>query len=402
MKTIAIIPARGGSKGIPRKNLCLVGGKPLIVHSIQHAWQAPDVNRVVVSTDDAEIARVSVAAGAEVILRPQTISDDHASSESALSHVLDTLKEREDWVPDLVVFLQATSPMRPVGAVQAAIDQLQAEGADSLFSSVLQQGFVWRRTGRNLRSITYDHRERQRRQDAGEDLVENGSIYVFRPWVLREYGNRLGGKITTLVMDGLYTFQIDDPPDVPLMNMLWAVDQREQVADCSRIKLLALDFDGVLTDNRVIVSETGEESVMCSRSDGLGIQRLKDIGVEVIVISKEANPVVASRCRKLNIPCIQACNDKLSALRQYTKTAAIDVATVAFVGNDLQDLECLQWVGVPIVVSDCEPAVRSAGRLVTKRPGGHGAVREIAEWIIAAQAASKDSATAQPLAIQHA
>ncbi|HAM70151.1 MAG TPA: acylneuraminate cytidylyltransferase, partial [Verrucomicrobiales bacterium] len=130
--SLAIIPARGGSKGIPGKNIRPVAGKPLVAWSIEHARQAPSISRVVVSTDDDAIAEVSRAHGAEVIRRPAAISGDTASSESALVHALEHLKETEAYDPELVVFLQATSPMRRAGEVQAAIDTLRREGADSL------------------------------------------------------------------------------------------------------------------------------------------------------------------------------------------------------------------------------------------------------------------------------
>ena len=125
---LAIIPARGGSKGIPRKNVRPLLGRPLLAHSIEHARQAPSVTRVVVSTDDAEIAAVARRFGAEVVDRPAEISGDAASSESALLHVLDHLRDAEGYEPDLVVFLQATSPLRRPGDVQGAIETLDARG----------------------------------------------------------------------------------------------------------------------------------------------------------------------------------------------------------------------------------------------------------------------------------
>src|SRR5262245_16604424 len=140
---IAVIPARGGSKGIPRKNVKLLAGKPLLAHPILHAKHAPAVTRIVVSTDDEEIVAVSREWGAEVVPRPPEISGDRASSESALLHTLDYLKRKEGYEPNLVLFLQATSPLRAPHDIPRAIGTLKREGADSLFSACRVEGFTW-------------------------------------------------------------------------------------------------------------------------------------------------------------------------------------------------------------------------------------------------------------------
>ena len=277
--SLVIIPARGGSKGIPGKNIRAVGGKPLIVWSIEHAKQAHSVSRIVVSTDSEAIAAVAREHGAEVVWRPVDISGDKASSESALLHTLDHLRDTEGYEPELVVFLQATSPMRKPGEVQVAIDTLVNEGADSLLSVCLVHGFVWRNDKGAVSSFTYDHKNRPRRQDAPEDLVENGSIYVFKPWVLRTLNNRLGGKIALHRMDPLDSFQIDEPGDIELIDHLMAFRRGQAACDFSKVKLLVLDFDGVMTDNRVTVHQDGTESVVCSRGDGMGIGLLLESGV---------------------------------------------------------------------------------------------------------------------------
>lgn len=148
------------------------------------------------------------------------------------------------------------------------------------------------------------------------------------------------------------------------------------------VKLLALDFDGVMTDNRVLVDQDGKEAVLCHRGDGMGIGLLKKAGIEVLVISMEPNPVVSARCRKLKIDCIQNCDKKLKALQQLAAARGLKPRDVAFVGNDINDLECLRWVGLPIAVADAEPEVLKAAAYVTRRPGGFGAVREVADKIL--------------------
>jgi YrbI family 3-deoxy-D-manno-octulosonate 8-phosphate phosphatase len=384
-KTLAIIPARGGSKGVPRKNVRLFLGKPLLAHTIEHARRAPSVTRVVVSTDDAEIAAVALQYKAEVVMRPAEISGDTAGSEAALLRVLDHLKADEGYDPDLVVFLQATSPLRQPGNVQAAIEVLQREQADSLFSACPVHGFVWRMHEERLSSVSYDYRDRPRRQDIGEDFVENGSIYLFKPWVLRQHSNRLGGKIVLFPEDPLSVFQIDEPSDFELMERLVTLAHSQPGRiDLEAIRLLVLDFDGVMTDNRVLVAQDGTEAVWCHRGDGWGIARLKERGVRIIVISTETNAVVAARCQKLGLDVVQACNNKLGALRHVVEEHRLGPDQVAYVGNDVNDLECLRWVGCPIALADAMPEVRELASLITSRPGGSGAVREVADWLIAA------------------
>ena len=341
-----------------------------------------------VSTDDSEIAAVSFEWGAEVVQRPAEISGDTASSESALLHALNHLKEKEGYEPDLVVFLQATSPMREPDDIQHAINTLAREEADSLFSACRVEGFVWRiEKDASVHSFTYDHQHRPRRQDAPEDLVENGSIYVFKPWVLRQLNNRLGGKIAVYRMPALRSFQVDEPEDFALLERLIVLrNSKKNVVSSqwSLIRLLVLDFDGVMTDNRVLVTEDGKEAVLCNRGDGLGLGMLKRTGIEVVVISKEKNPVVTARCRKLGLECIQGCDTKLSSLQALATSRNLGPAEVAYVGNDVNDLDCLRWVGLPIAVADAVSEVRSAAKWTTSLPGGQGAVREVCDLLLRA------------------
>lgn len=146
------------------------------------------------------------------------------------------------------------------------------------------------------------------------------------------------------------------------------------------IRLIAFDFDGVFTDNAVWVSEDGTESVRCWRSDGLGLQELVRLGVEPVVLSTESNPVVTARTRKLRVRCVQNCADKRASLIDLLAPAGIPAADVAFVGNDINDIGCLETVGLPIVVQDAHADVLPYARLVTSRPGGYGAVREVCDW----------------------
>lgn len=152
-----------------------------------------------------------------------------------------------------------------------------------------------------------------------------------------------------------------------------------------KVQLLVFDFDGVMTDNRVLVMQDGTEGVMCNRSDGLGVGMLRDSGMPMLVMSKERNPVVEARCRKLNVPFMQGVDDKPLALGGVLRERGLLASHVAYVGNDLNDVACMRMVGISIAVADAWPAAMRAARYVTGRRGGHGAVREVCDWFLAAR-----------------
>lgn len=146
-----------------------------------------------------------------------------------------------------------------------------------------------------------------------------------------------------------------------------------------RIRLIAFDFDGVFTDDMVYVSQDGTESVRCFRGDGIGLQKLKALKIDAVIVSTESNPVVMARAQKLRIPCVQDCRDKAATLERIANEKGIALAEVAFVGNDINDLSVLRRVGLPIVVSNAHKDVVSCALYQTRNPGGHGAVREICD-----------------------
>ncbi len=219
-KAVAMILARGGSKAIPRKNLVELCGRPLIEYTLVRAHEAECISRVYVSTDDREIAEVARRFGSEVVLRPPELCTDTASSESGLLHCLDTITNAEGIEPDLVVFLQPTSPLRSASHIRRAVEELKENRADSLFSAGPLRGLAWKAERDHVVPVSYDPLNRLRRQDAPEFIAENGSIYVFKPWVLRKLKCRLGGKIIPFRMNPLDCFEIDEPEDIPVVEFL--------------------------------------------------------------------------------------------------------------------------------------------------------------------------------------
>lgn len=152
-----------------------------------------------------------------------------------------------------------------------------------------------------------------------------------------------------------------------------------------RLKLIVFDFDGVFTDNRVWVMEDGREAVACNRSDGLGLEAVKKTDIQLLVLSKERNPVVGARCRKLGIAYIQGCDEKPVTLQAEARARGIPLRDIAYMGNDTNDLGCMELVGLPVCVADAHPSVLTCAKIVTERRGGDGAVREFCDFVLGAR-----------------
>ncbi len=219
---VCIIPARGGSKGIPQKNLIMLAGKPLVAWSVEHGLASRHVGgEVYVSSDNDEILDVARGCGAHAIVRPPELATDHSSSEAALVHALATIRAGRNRPVELVVFLQPTSPVRAPDDIDRAVDRLRSEEADSLLSvRPLRDYFIWERRDDGCAPTNFDYRHRKRRQDLPPTYLENGSIYVFKPEVLQAGNNRLGGRIAVYEMDWKRSQQIDDPEDLELCEYL--------------------------------------------------------------------------------------------------------------------------------------------------------------------------------------
>lgn len=225
---VAFIPARGGSKGIPGKNIREVAGKPLLVHSIEYAQAAQAIARVFVSTDDQAIARISRQAGAEVIPRPAELAGDTATTESAVAHGLEWMKAHGT-EPDVVVLLQATSPFRPQGSLEKILAHFEQGGFDSLLTLSPTHRFFWRVDGETARA-EYDFLNRPRRQDMKPEevrYVENGSLYVFTADHFKRAGNRLGGRIGYYVFPEIYAPEIDNEHDLQYIEQLMKQEKHD-------------------------------------------------------------------------------------------------------------------------------------------------------------------------------
>jgi N-acylneuraminate cytidylyltransferase len=388
MKCPAIIPARGGSKGIPNKNIMDFAGKPLIAWSILQALESTVVDAVYVSSDSDEILETAQYYGAIPVKRPDEFPTDTASAETALVHTLDHIRDTEGVDPETVVFLQATSPLREPEDIAGAVRTFDEQAVDSLFSDAILDDFcVWGKDDGRLTGKTFDPWNRGRRQDRAPLYLENGSIYVFKQSLLRKSNNRLGGKIGQYTMPFWKSFEIDTLEELELCefyfrkHLLPYWQAKENPFERGNIDLIVYDFDGVMTDNRALQFQDGTEAVLVSRADGWGIGQIKEKGIKQIILSTEKNPVVTSRGKKLGIEVIQGSDDKKSDLIDYCERHKIQTSAVLYVGNDVNDLEAMKLVGHPVAPADAHPVIIDIAKVVTNGQGGTGIIREIADWL---------------------
>ncbi|GLW44924.1 transferase [Streptomyces sp. NBRC 14336] len=387
-RVLAVIPARGGSKGVPAKNLAPVGGVPLVARAVRECRAGRLVTDVVVSTDDQAIAAAARQAGAEVVLRPAAIAGDTATSEAAVLHALDSHEQRHRTEVDVVLLVQCTSPFvtrEDIDAVTAAVVE---NGADTAVTVAPFHGFVWRDAEEPEEGgvgVNHDKSYRPRRQDRPQDYLETGTAYAMDAAGFRTHHHRFFGRTELVRTDPARVLEIDDPHDLArarALAPLFDAGRPGSLPAAEDIDAVVLDFDGTQTDDRVLIDADGREFVSVHRGDGLGIAALRQAGLRMLILSTEQNPVVAARARKLKIPVLHGVDRKDLALKQWCEEQGIAPERVLYVGNDVNDLPCFALVGWPVAVASAHDVVRGAARAVTTVPGGDGAIREIAGWIL--------------------
>jgi N-acylneuraminate cytidylyltransferase len=396
--TVAVVPARGGSKTIPRKNIRLLGGVPLLAYSIEAGLRARLVDRVIVSTDDEEIAEIARAWGADVpFLRPAAIAGDATPDLPVFQHVLDWLDANAGGIPEILVQLRPTSPLRAPDWVDRAIDLLLGDATLDSVRGVVpasQHPYkMWRLQPDGtmaplLEAVDMAEAYNRPRQELPQTYWQTGHIDAVRTSVIRQ-GSITGARIHALVLEPAYACDIDSESD--WLRTEWLLERldRQVVRPKARrplpddLRLVVFDFDGVMTDNRVWVGEHGDEWVACNRSDGLGLEALRRLGVECLVLSTETHPVVAARCRKLGVPCEHGVRDKADRLRSLLCERDLTPSQVVYVGNDVNDVDCLRLVGCGVAVADAHPDALRAADITLMSAGGHGAVRELCDRVAA-------------------
>ena len=389
-RVVAVIPARGGSKGVPGKNLSQVGGRSLVARAVDACRASTAIDAVYVSTDDRVIAYAAEQAGAAVIRRPAELSGDTATSESALLHALTAIGA----VPEILVFVQCTSPFIDPADLDRAVALVDRQEADAVFAAVESYEFLWRGSGGGtVVGQNHDPAHRPRRQDREPDYRETGAFYVVDVAGFRTAGHRFFGRTAAVAVPPLTAVDIDRVEDLQLARALAETLDRPAAVD---VDVVITDFDGVHTDDAAYVDQDGRESVRVSRADGLGVERLRQAGVPVLIVSKETNPVVRARAAKLGVEVLHGVEHKAAVVRDWLGASGIRAERAAYLGNDLNDLAPMGVVGWPVAVADAQPAVRQAARLVLSRGGGAGAVRELCDLVLTARVASGTPAATGP------
>ncbi|HZF90833.1 N-acylneuraminate cytidylyltransferase [Streptomyces sp.] len=390
-RVLAVIPARGGSKGVPAKNLAPVGGVPLVARAVRECRAGRLVTDVVVSTDDQAIAAAARAAGAEVVLRPAAIAGDTATSEAAVLHAMDAHEAVHGAPVDVVLLVQCTSPFLTREDVDGVAAAVVENGADTAVTVAPFHGFIWRDAEgaaaeqEGGHGVNHDKAYRPRRQDRPQDLLETGAAYAMDAPGFRKHQHRFFGRTELVRTDPARVLEIDDPHDLARARALAPLFDAERpgaLPTAADIDAVVLDFDGTQTDDRVLIDSDGREFVSVHRGDGLGVAALRKAGLKLLILSTEQNPVVAARARKLKLPVLHGIDRKDLALKQWCEEQGIAPERVLYVGNDVNDLGCFALVGWPVAVASAHDVVRGAARAVTALPGGDGAIREIAGWIL--------------------
>jgi YrbI family 3-deoxy-D-manno-octulosonate 8-phosphate phosphatase len=401
---LALIPARGGSKGIPRKNIRSFAGYPLIAWSIAAAKQSELVTRVIVSTDDEEIASVARECGAETpFLRPAELAQDQTTDLPVFEQALQRLEENEDYWPEIAIQLRPTSPIRPTGMVDHAIRiLLEHDDADCVRGVVPagQNPFkMWRFSGEEkpltpllgVPGIAEPYNAP--RQILPPVYWQTGHIDAIRVSTIKNKKSLTGDVIYPLVIDPRYTVDIDNLSDWAKYEAL-AKSGLEMVTPGTpyvvkrpmpeKIDLIICDFDGVITDNRVWVDQDGHETVVAYRSDSVRVKELRAIGIEVMILSSEPNRVVEARARKMGVEAVHgvALHEKGRVMREIIERKKLKAENVIFIGNDINDLPCFEVAGWSVAVADAFPDVIRAADYVLSRNGGHGALREMCDLIL--------------------
>ncbi len=375
MRWVAFMPLRAGSKSIPDKNLRRIAGRPLYAWSLAQAIDSGCFAALYVATDSPAIrASVEQAFGGQVSVLGRAAANctDEAGTEVAMLE----FQAKIDF--DVIALIQATSPLTRAQDFVAAKQTFIDENLDSLLSTVNSKRLFWDAAAKPL---NYDPSLRPRRQDLAGWQMENGAFYFTRAAVLKEQRCRLGGRIGLYEMAPESAVEIDEEADWLCAESLLLA--RQKPSHETAIAALLVDVDGTLTDAGMYYSAEGEALKKFNTRDAHGLLRVQASGVRVGVITAEDSPAVAARMRKLGLSdYYPGVADKLPLVRQLLADWGLAAASLAYIGDDLGDLDCIAYAGLAACPADAVPEVRSQAAYVCEHPGGAGAVREFCEHIL--------------------
>ncbi|RVU91823.1 acylneuraminate cytidylyltransferase [Flavobacterium columnare] len=378
MKQVALIPLRKGSKGIQGKNKKKMLGRPLFCWILTEAIFS-ELDQIFVFTDDEEILKFiekeyTWTNKVHPLLRSAENANDTASTESAMKEFV----EKINYDFDVLCLLQATSPFTTSNDINKVLNKLD-ENYDAALSVVKTHRFIWSNEGK---AQNYDIFKRPRRQDFDGLLIENGAIYATTKKEFVQSNNRISGKIAVVEMPEESLTEIDSLTDWEITEKLLAKRQK-QLKEQKRIDYLVLDVDGVFTDGCVYYGKEGELMKKFDMRDGMGLEILRQNGVEVVVITSENSKLVEERMKKLQIKNLfLGVKDKFSLLKSFVLNKNTSFGNIAYVGDDVNDLTCICSVGWSFTPQNATVTLKNNADIILNQNSSEGAIRETCEWIM--------------------
>lgn len=385
---VAFIPVRGGSKSIPLKNIKPISGKPLVYWTVKAACGCKYIDKVFVATDSDKIketvegfkegSEAELFKKAEVIGRSAESASDTASTEFAMLEFADKM----DF--DNIVLVQATSPLLVSSDLDRGFEAFGEENVDSVLSVVRQKRFHWGNDENGFSHPTnYDVFHRPRRQEFDGYLVENGAFYISSKENLLKSKNRVSGNIKAVEMSEDTFFEIDELSDWVIIEALMKKNGITALKEIPEIKMFLTDCDGCLTDGGMYYSECGDELKKFNTRDGMGFALLRNKGIVTGIVTSENVDLNKRRAQKLKLDVLEAgCKDKVAAIKALCEKYAVSLENVAYIGDDINDLDVIKMVGYGCCPADAMPQVRDVAKYVTKAKGGEGVIREIVDIIV--------------------
>jgi N-acylneuraminate cytidylyltransferase len=380
MKKIAFIPVRVGSKSIPKKNIKIFCGKPLIYWNLIELENCNQVDEIVVASDSEDIISVVEEFNFSKIIiyrRNNENAQDHSTSESIMLEYINFAKLD---LSDVFMLVQATSPFTK--SIDFSNGLKMMNSYDTVFSCARIKRFIW---DKDSNPLNYDFKNRPRRQDFDGTFMENGAFCISLVSDIIKYNNRISGKIGICEMPE-YTFvEIDEPEDWIIAERLFLKNNYAlNNYDFSQIKIFLSDVDGVLTDAGMYYTENGDEIKKFSTYDGMAFKILQKRGVKVGILTTEDRQLNRNRAQKLSLDFdFHGADDKLKIVKELCKKQNININQVAYIGDDVNCFELLSNVGFPACPKNAVEKIKSIPNIIKlSQNGGSGAVREFVEIII--------------------
>jgi len=379
MRKIAVIPLRKGSKSIIGKNKRKMVGRPLFTWVLKEAIFS-NLDEVYVFTDDIEIKsfvekQYKWTKKVKAMLRSEDNANDTASTENALIE----FNEKINYDFDILCLLQATSPLTTYQDINKSLYAIQNDNYDSSITVVNTHRFTWNNDGKPL---NYNLFKRPRRQDFEGLLIENGAVYCTTKEAFVSSKNRLSGNIGIIKMPEDSLYEIDCETDWNIVESL-LISRLKKQKESAKITHLILDVDGVFTDGAISYTKEGEHAKSFDMRDGMGLEIIREQGVEIMVMTSEQSELVAQRMKKLNIENVYiGVKDKYALLNYILEEKSLALANIAYIGDDVNDLANISSVGWSLTPNNATSLVKQHADITLTKDSGNGAIREACEFIL--------------------